>query len=51
MEHQFLHLIIEPLIYTPKCELTPNEHSMYIKFLCPTLAKNVVFTLRRMKAL
>jgi len=33
MEHQFLHLIIVPLILQPKCELTPNEHSIYIRFL------------------
>jgi hypothetical protein len=30
MEHQFLHLIIAPLVWQPKCELTPKEHSMYI---------------------
>jgi hypothetical protein len=28
MEHQFLHLIIAPLVKQPKCELTPIEHSM-----------------------
>jgi len=33
MEHQFLHLIIAPLVLHPKCELTPNEHSMYLRFL------------------
>jgi hypothetical protein len=33
MEHQFLHLIIAPLVWQPKCELNPNEHSMYIRFL------------------
>jgi hypothetical protein len=34
MEHQCLHLIIAPLLQPPKCELTPHEHSMYIRFLC-----------------
>ena len=34
MEHKFLHLIIAPLVQQPKCELTANEHSMYIIFLC-----------------
>jgi hypothetical protein len=33
MEHQCLHLIIAPLLQQPKCELTPHEHSMYIRFL------------------
>ncbi len=33
MEQQFLHLIIVPLALQLKCELTPNEHSMYLKFL------------------
>jgi hypothetical protein len=33
MEHQGLHLIIASLVQQPKCELTPNEHSMYIRFL------------------
>ena len=28
-----LHLIIAPLLQQPKCELTPHEHSMYIRFL------------------
>ncbi len=35
MEHQFLHLIIALLVQQPKCKLIPNEHSMYIRFLCP----------------
>ena len=33
MEHQFLHLIIVPPVLHSKCELTPNDHSMYIRFL------------------
>ncbi len=33
MEHKFLHLIMAPLVQQPECELTPNEHSMYIRFL------------------
>ncbi len=33
MDHQFFHLIIAPLVNQPKCELTPSEHSMYIRFL------------------
>jgi hypothetical protein len=33
MEHQFLHLIIAPLVLHPKCELAPNEHSMYLRFI------------------
>jgi hypothetical protein len=33
MEHQFLDLIIVPLALQPKCELTPNKHSMYIRCL------------------
>ncbi len=28
-----MHLIIASLVQEPKCELTPNEHSMYIRFL------------------
>ncbi len=47
MEHQFLHLIIAPLVLQPKYELTANEHSMYIRFLCPqpTSFTNGLFTL------
>jgi hypothetical protein len=26
-------MIIVPLLQQPKCELTPHEHSMYIRFL------------------
>ncbi len=37
MECQFLHLIIATLVQQPKCELTANEHSMYIIFLWPKL--------------
>ncbi len=33
MKHQGLHLIIASLVQQPKCELTPNEHSMYIRVL------------------
>ncbi len=36
MKLQFLHLLIAPLVQQPKCELTPNEHSMYIRFLWAT---------------
>jgi len=35
MECQFLQLIIAPLVWQPKCELTANEHFMYIRFLWP----------------
>ncbi len=37
MEHQCLHLIIAPLLQQPKCELTPHEHFMYIRFLWSSL--------------
>jgi hypothetical protein len=37
MEHQFLHLIIAPLVKQPKCELTSNEHFKYIRFLWVSL--------------
>jgi len=37
MEHQFLHLIIMPLVKQPKCEPTANEHSMYIILLWSAL--------------
>ncbi len=44
MEHQCLHLIIAPLLQQPKCELTPHEHSMYIRFLCLKLSEMFVFS-------
>jgi hypothetical protein len=34
MDAQFLNPIVVPLSQQSKCELTPNEHSMYIRFLC-----------------
>ncbi len=37
MEHQFLHRCNSATGLASKCELTPNEHFMYIKF-----AKNIV---------
>jgi hypothetical protein len=33
MQHQFWHLIIAQLVWQPKCELIPNDPSMYIIFL------------------
>jgi hypothetical protein len=33
MQPQFLHLIIALLVLQPKCELTPDKHSVYIRFL------------------
>jgi hypothetical protein len=34
MDHQFLHLIIAPLVKQQKCEVTPIEHYVNIRFLC-----------------
>jgi hypothetical protein len=45
MDHQFLNLIIVPLAWQPKCELTPNEHFTYIRFLWWILVAEILCAL------